>query len=903
MGRRGPSPRAAAWDGDLPVFERTLTNGLKALALPRTGSPTVVCDLYYPAGSVDDPSGRAGLAHFVEHMLFKGTERFPKGQIDRLAFLAAGQANAATAEDFTHYWFAFPADRWELALPVEADRMAGADFDSEEVEAERGVILEERARELDSPSGRLDEAHLAFSYLVHPYRNPILGWPEDLRRIASDDLRAFHRTHYRPDGAVLVLVGDLDPSRALDRVEAHFGKLPRGQGSRPAPPPPEPKQNGRRDFRLEEDDATARGVLGWASVPTGHVDTPALDVLSDLLSCGRRSRLWDGLVERKRIATWVDASHEPSRLAGQFVAQVEAAPGVEPAEVEAAILEELAKVARDGPTEAELARSRNRLEASWRWEQEDGAGLASGLGQYGLWGDWRAWQAEHRAALAVSALDVSRVAAAYLIESGLTAGWSVPKGMTRAVGAEPSAVVLPFPSTSTGARVPAGTPAIAADPRTLPALAIPTSAARLVDYLPRRQVLPNGLRVVSERRAGTGVVALELECDAGVVREAKPGLANLVGRLREEGTERMSAEELAEAVEDIGGELDVFATGLTLKVRAEDIETAFNLLADLMIRPAFPADALAWTRRRILAETRADRDDPSYIANLRFNALVYGDHPYGREPRGSARGLASLSMEDVQAHHARHDVPENCILAVVGDYEPNRLRACLRRHLEPWEAAGRALPDPIEPARDLRPKVRRVERPGEQVKVVLGHLGIARDDPDYDALVVLDHILGRGPGFTDRLSRRLRDELGLTYSVGGAIADSADRLPGTLRIGFATAPESVERAVAEAVAQVRALALGDFGDDEVEEARRYLSGAWVFDYQTVSQRAARLLDLERLGLPLDEPLRWPERLAALDPAAVRSAAARHLQPDGLSMVLLGPLGKPRTSRPRGRSGH
>src|SRR5262249_25977371 len=193
-------------------------------------------DLYYPVGSVDEPAGRTGLAHFVEHMLFKGTERFPKGQLDRLAFLAAGQSNAETGEDCTHYWFAFPAERWELALALEADRMCGARFDPREVEAERRVIVEERARELDSPLGRLEQTHLAVSYLVHPYRNPVLGWPDDLRRATVDDLTAFYRAHYRPDGAVLVVVRAVDPGRALGPGRGPFRpRATRGRGPSAVP--------------------------------------------------------------------------------------------------------------------------------------------------------------------------------------------------------------------------------------------------------------------------------------------------------------------------------------------------------------------------------------------------------------------------------------------------------------------------------------------------------------------------------------------------------------------------------------------------------------------------------------------------------------------------------------------
>ena len=255
MARRQTARPLPAWVGDLPVFERTLANGFKALVLPRSHAPLVVCDLYYPVGSVDEPAGKTGLAHFVEHMLFKGTERLPKGQIDRLAFVAAGQSNAETGEDCTHYWFAFPSDRWELALTVEADRMRGASFDPREVEAERHVIAEERARDLDSPLGRLDQTHMAVAYLRHPYRNPILGWPDDLARIGVDDLRAFYRAHYRPDGAVLVVVGDVDPEAALDRVAAHFESpgarrlAARRADLRRAPPDGPARLLARRDAR------------------------------------------------------------------------------------------------------------------------------------------------------------------------------------------------------------------------------------------------------------------------------------------------------------------------------------------------------------------------------------------------------------------------------------------------------------------------------------------------------------------------------------------------------------------------------------------------------------------------------------------------------------------------------
>ncbi len=879
MARRLTARPSPAWVGDLPVFERTLANGLKALVLPRRHAPVVVCDLYYPVGSFDEPAGKTGLAHFVEHMLFKGTERFPKGQIDRLAFVAAGQSNAETGEDSTHYWFAFPSDRWDLALAIESDRMRGATFDPHEIEAERQVIAEERAREQESPFGRLDQAHLTASYVRHPYRNPILGWPDDLARISVNDLKSFYHQHYRPDSAVLVIVGDVDAGQALDAAENHFAGLVHGE---PVVPPvvfDEPRQIGRREFSMIEPESVARGLLGWHTVPLGHPDGPALDILSDLLTCGRRSRLWDHLVEQKKLASWVETGQEGARRAGQFLLQVEAVPGAETERIEQEIARVIARLAEDGPSPAELERSRNRLEAAWRWEQEDLAGLAGGLGLFALNGDWRAWQAEHRAALAIQAEDVRRVASAYLSDANLTVGWSLPRP-SRSI-----TVLMPAEAREKETR----TPSIIVPPVRPIALEINAGPTKLADFAPHKQLLPNGMRLLTECRPGTGVVALELFVDAGLLRESKPGLAYLTGRMLEEGSASKSAEAMAEAIEDVGGALEVGSTGASLRVRAEDLPMAIDWLADLAIRPDFPADSLSWAKQKISAELQSDRDDPAFRADLVFRGLVYGNHPFARDPRGTSRETARLTLDDVIDHHARYFKPDGAYLVAVGDFDPKKLLSLVKSRFGGWD--GTAVPAPLAPrlARSSRPRVRRVAYPGEQVHILLGHLGIPRNHPDFDAMAVADHIFGSGPGFTDRLSRVIRDEMGLAYSVGGGMTDSADIESGMFRIYLGTSPDDADRAVAAVLEQVRLMHAGEFSDEEVDRARQYLAGSWVFDYQTVEQRAERLMELERWGLPLDEPLRWPDRISRVTPRKVRQAVQAHIDPAALIRVEYGPI--------------
>jgi zinc protease len=914
MARR---PTPSSWRGlevDLPVAERTLANGLKALALPRRHTPIVVCDLYYPVGSFDEPPGLTGLAHFVEHMLFKGTDRFPKGEIDRLVLVAAGQSNAETGEDSTHYWFTLPSDRWELALAIEADRMCGVRFDPREVEIERQVIGEERARELNTSLGRLEQTHLAVSFLRHPYRNPIVGWPEDLARIDAQALRTFYAAHYRPDGAILVVVGDVEPQAALDLVARHFEGVPVGPAAIKRPVFAEPDQTGRRDFALSEPESGARGLLGWRAVPRCHRDSPALEVLADLLCCGRRSRLWHSLVETAKTAIWVDSGYHAACRAGQFFIQLEAASGVDPAAIERQIADELRSLAEAGPLPDELARASRRLHSAWRWEQEDLASLASGLGTAALWGDWRAWQAEHRAALTVLPQQIRRVVHNYLSDDHLTAGWSIPRARSRLVrpSEKPAGRVLPGRAAARQAsplssKLPADayaapTDAAALEQPDLPApvltsLIVPTGVPRLIDYRPRRTVLDNGLRLVFDRRPGTGVVAVELFADAGLLREAKPGLASLTGRLLEEGTTTRTAQEISQEIEDVGGSLEVGSTGGSLRVCCEDLARGLTLLADVVLRPALPAEALGWISRRMAAELRADLEDPAFRTELSFRGLVYGLHPLSRDPRGGVAELKRLTRVDVQAHHRRHFTPQNAILVAVGDFDPRRLVSQVKRCFGQWVPHARSLPPPSPISMAPRPRVRRIRHAGEQVHIMLGHLGIARNHPDYDALAVLDCIFGSGPGFCDRLGRIVRDELGLAYSISGGMTDSADVVPGLFRVYAGTMPEEADRVVATITEQIRAMHAGAFSDLEVDRARRYLAGAWAFEFQTVEQRAERLLELERWGLDLDEPRRWPERIAATTPGQVRDAARRHLVPGALCRVELGP------SRPRSQPGH
>ncbi len=869
---------------DLPVIEHQFDNGLRVLIWERPESPIVYSDLFFSVGSVNDPPHLTGMAHFLEHMLFKGTKRFPKGAIDRLTFLAGGQANAETDEDATHYWFALPSQSLELALALESDRLQHPRFEAEEVDSERRVIAEESRRELDQPWARLERAHLAASFPGHAYRNPVLGWPEDLEQIGPADLRRFHRKHYVPGGATLVVIGAIEPAKLLDRVCVHFGSIP---GGRPPELPGLPVSVGpvpAGRVELYEADSVSRGLFGWRTCPRAHPDSAALEVLSEILGSGRDSRLSRRLVHRQQCATSADASHEPSLQDGIFYVGIEGESRADPQKIEAAIFAELAELAHRGPSRLEMERVRSRLTASWFWELDDLGAAASGLGHASLTGGWRLWPEEYHAAIRVEPSDIRRVVRKYLNPEALVAGWLLPRSAR-------GQILVPAESGSNLDSSDKPVRAVESLPGKFPAIAegwigAPTSSH--AGSLPARQVMPNGMRLIGEPRPGCGVLAIEFYCDAGILREARPGVAFLTARMREEGTRGRSASAIARVVEQCGGSLEVLPAGISLRIGAAHLETALGLLADLVRRPSFPAQAFDWTRRRLKAELTADFEDPAYRAGLEFLRQIYGQHPYGRDPRGTRSGLEKLTLKEVRSHQARWFSPERSFLVVTGDFSWPELNLAWNDRFGDWPASGQPLEPPRQP-RSGRP-AKNIQLPfnGTQSHVIMGHLGVERRHLDYPALAVVDHILGSGPGLTDRLNRLLRDEMGLVYSVQGGMTESADVVPGMFRIALASHPAEVGRAIAAVEQELFAVHAGAFSDREFEEARRYLAASWVFDFQGVSQRAERWLELERWGLPLSDAYAWPEQLASLTPEMVRQAARTHLRPAQMVRVVCGP---------------
>jgi zinc protease len=857
------------------VRVETLDNGLRVYLKPVPNASTVTVKMAYRVGSADEDLDFTGLAHYLEHLLFKGTEKLLPGDIDRQTLRNGGGNNAYTNEDMTVYHFDFAADRWEIALDIEADRMRNTKIDAKhEFDKEKRVVVEELARNEDGPWDLEFKAILPLLFGEKaPYGHPVIGQAKHVHAATPEVITGFYDKWYHPNNAALVICGGFDPDAAMEKIKKKFGSIPRKE--LPARKTYTPvKRKGPVHFEFESKFELPRMVMGFNTVAAGEQDAYALDVLAAVLASGKTSRFYRKFVEGDQIANYAGADHSAGRYPGWFSVMLELLPGHDPKQAEAAVLAEIKKVQDALVPEAELKRVRRNLLASAIFNRVSVHNLADSIAR-GVTLKDLAYLENYLPNLdKVTAKEIQEVARKYLDPTQRVVVWSLPKGMK-------------------GGGEKVGPPS-APRRRELRQKEAPSRGeAGFSLQAAHREVLDNGmtLLLLEDHRLPVVYVEASLRTSARKLQTAdKAGLASLMGSLLDEGTANRTGQQIAQAIEDVGGSLSMGAGGGSVKVLKPDLDLGLELFFDCLTRPAFPKDAFERLQKQQLADIADSELQPDERASTVYAEMIYGKHPYGLNANGTIKSVEQLTPEDCKALHQKLFVPNNVILAVVGDFDRKDMIARIKKATVDWKKKDLPkveLPAVTKPAKFTEKIVTMPE--AAQLYFYMGHVGIRRDDPDYYKLLVMDYVLGVGPGFTDRLSAKLRDRLGLAYTVRASITASAGDEPGTFTCFIGTRPEEYERVKKLFLEEIEDIRFKPASAEEVEDAKKFLLGNLPFRFINHEGVAGMLLQIERHGLGLDYVDKYKKAVAAVTPEDVLAAAKKHLDPARMIVVAAGAI--------------
>ena len=863
----------------IPFAKHVLANGLELVLHEDHSEPVVAVYVYYHVGSSREERGRSGFAHLFEHMLFQGSEHVADNDHFRLIQEAGGALNGTTNQDRTNYFETLPAGHLELALMLESDRMGYLlpAMTQEKLDNQRDVVMNERRQSYENrPYGVVHETLLAALYPpAHPYSWPTIGSMADIRAATLEDVARFFRRWYGPNNATLAIGGDFEPARARELVERWFGALPSGPPVERHSPEPARLAESRR-LVLEDRVQQPQLTLTWPTVPLGHPDEAALDLLADVLSANRSSVLDRALLIDEALATLVTIGHVAQERAGTLTLNLRPHAGVTLGRLEAPVEELLTELALRGVDPRRLARLQRRREGELFRALETVAARTSRLGFDNLFhGEPGRLSLELERRRAVRPEDVLAVLQRYVLGRPRVALSCVPLGRADlaapARGAERDAAA-PEPDRS---RAP-----VAGD----------TSPFRAPRLWPAE--LANGVRVLGARFERVPMTRLSLSVAAGraAERPGQRGLASLTAEMLEEGTRALTGTELTDELDGLGALLTVAAGDedlvLRLSVLDECLPRALELLAELVLAPRFDGQDFERVRRARLVEIETRSDRIGELADDGFARLVFGaGHHKSGSPLGTRASVERLQVEDVRAFWSQNAHPTSARLCVVGSLDEARLRPLCARLEEHWtrSAAAPARAGAAAPARRAGLRLHVVDKPGAaQSELRLGHLGLASTDPEFHPLQALNHVLGGA--FASRLNLNLREDKGWTYGVHSVFEGGLT--PGAFVVSAAVASNVTAAALGEARNELFAIRAG-ITEIEAEFARMSLSRALGRSLESAQARLHFLENVARYGYPFDVLERRLAWLAAMRASDLDALARRHVHPDALEVLVVG----------------
>ncbi len=808
-----------------PAHRVELPNGLVLLLQPDDAAPVASVQVWVRTGSRHEGAMLgAGLSHYLEHLLFKGTARRAGREISATVQGHGGMINAYTTYDRTVYYIDLPAPHLEVAVDLLADMVLASTLPADEVERERDVILREIAMGDDDHDRRHWDALARTVFKVHPLREPVIGHRDVFSAVTREELLAYYRERYAPNNMVVVIAGDIDVAHARALVETHFGAAPRRRLA-PVFQPAEPPQLSPRVHRETAEVELTRGTIAWPGVALTHPDSPLMDLLAVVIGYGDSSPLWQRLRDKRRLVHSIDAQHWTPGDAGLFAIFFTCDPDKRDA-AESGVREELARLADKGFSTAAIARAVRQLVVGELSGRKTTSRRAARLGSAEVVaGDLDFSRSWFKRVAAATPADLVRVLREHLV-------------------AERENVVSLDPLAAPAPEAPA----------------ILSSRRCAADWIAR--TLPNGVRLLLRPDDRQPDLHLHLAGQGGPLFEpaTRRGASGLLATLLTKDAGGRSAAEVAAAIEDVGGSFSGHAGNNTLSLSVEvlpgDRALAVELLREAVLSPGFAPRTLEIERDAALAQLQQDEDDVVTAGHRLVRARFFGDHPLALDASGRAETLREVKSADLRALWKRLSVGGNLVLAASGDFDPDQLA----KELEAWLSL---LPPGVAPGRPGRhvpasSAEHDIERECRQALVFDAFPGPGALHRDDTAATVLNEILS---GMSARLFERVREEKGLAYFVGASRVTGLD--DGMFYLYAGTQPGKQAEVQVEFDAELARLADGGVQASELARAVTRLQASRRMRLQTNAARASEAALRTLIGLPLETLAETDERIASV----------------------------------------
>lgn len=904
-----PAFETVEGEGIFPYRMSELGNGMRVVTLEDNTVPKAAVHVWYHVGAKDEQPDRKGFAHMFEHMMFRGTERL--GPQDHFEYIqqVGGTNNAYTAFDQTVYTQTVPANQVEMVLWLEAERMAFLKVDDEGFMTEREVVKEELRMGAESPYGTVAEKVLAEAFRGGSYSWTPGGDPEHLNQARTHELQEFWEKYYTPNNATLVVVGDVKHDEIVSMADRHFGWIPR-YADKPAleVPPSEPNTEPMRIVVPEKKGPLPIVGVGFRTVPMAHDDALALEMLGLILGGGESSRLNQVLVQEKEIATAAFAGAFSFEVDGMFGAASVLAPmkSGEAAQKEnlEVIRREIERIRTEGPTDRELQKAKNNFLRSTVTSQLTVGSKAQVVGSAAvLMRDLDALNRQLDDIRSVSRDDLVRVANTYLLperemellvkpETGLLGSML---GLGRGEDMSAYAPVEIPESERMAEREVYGKPGLSA---LRPAFKgdVPPVAPPIVDapdFETHELRLDNGLRVVVVPNHKAPFITASLRNHYGAFMDPvdAPGTAAMAAELAVRASGNYPYDEMADTLDFNAISLSASATMDSASISASAVtdqsEKAMEMLAEVLLRPAFPADQWQTILRQYRSGKAVSEKSPDYQAEKALRQIVFRDHFYSRDAQPELAEVDAITIDGMRAWWETYWRPGKTTLYMAGDVTPAEAKRLAELYLGDWSVEGEdpAIPQVTIPQADPT-HIYIVNMPqNDQTQIRLSHVTeLSRKDPGYGATRIVNGYFGGG--FGSRLMSRVRGEEGLTYGIGGGLA--AQRFGGQFIVSTFTKNESVGAALESIVGEVDRLLEEPPSERELSLIQGYIIGSQAIRSETPQEVVGDLWLIESQGLPDN----YLERLmAAMRDTTAETAlesARRFVNRDAMTIVLVGP---------------